>query len=160
MADLTTVLMVARATRNMFNHWALTTNVLRTEYQPTVKGRPRNLTFENALEIAFMAALARGNLTPKDAAEIASHWIDENQRGQLAPFFAMNLNTGAGYGFSNQQLPLSSFARPLADSTGCEASGWTAGPLESTADETVFSEIVVINRREIVRRVAALFAGE
>ena len=70
MAALADVLTVAKYSRNDFNYLKRK-NLLRTTFAETSQGAAADLSRENALEIAFIAALSRGGATPKRAAVFA-----------------------------------------------------------------------------------------
>lgn len=70
MATLADVLGVAQYSRNDFNYLKRK-NLLRTKFAETTQGTPADLSRDNALEIAFIAALSRGGATPKRAALFA-----------------------------------------------------------------------------------------
>lgn len=107
MVALTPVLEKTHVTRNQINDWlglVRRPKILETKFKETEPGSPRDLSFENAVEIGFVAALIRAGATASKAVEIASGWRKEMKAGKLAPLFAVNPVTLEGYGFSDPSI--------------------------------------------------------
>jgi hypothetical protein len=49
---------------------------LKTKYAPTVRGRRRTFTRDNALELSFLSHMVRGGMMPKVAALVAAEALD------------------------------------------------------------------------------------
>lgn len=133
MAALADVLKVAEYSRNDFNYLKRK-NLLRTPFGETVAGVPSDLTRENALEVAFIAALSRGGATPKRAAIFADRLRINVLRGEKRAWYV---------------LPAGDF----------KTTKWSDEPdLRRLSIELKSHILVAVCVEEIVRRVDKLFS--
>jgi hypothetical protein len=86
MLKLTEVLNASFTTRNAFNHWQRG-RFLSTSYADTKAGSARKLSRENALEIAFFAALTQGGIAPGEAKIHVRQWLECEASGNLDRFW-------------------------------------------------------------------------
>lgn len=119
-------------------------DVLMTELAPTTAGAARDFSFDNALEIAFIAALAAIGYSPIDAAVKAAEWRALEAEGKLAAWWVENARTRQGSLMSRAPKDLAALAATFQDRSGRHYEHATA--------------LAIINVREIVKRVEALFA--
>jgi hypothetical protein len=153
MALLTEVLGVARTTRNAFNYW-MREGVLRTEFEETTPGVARELSQDNALEIALVAALTRAGLDPAIAGQSAASIMAEYAGRKIKrPFYILNPYTGFGYLFGSLDTEMRTLLSPLRENS--PGAGWS-----SDHEGEGVTQFAVVNCGEIVRRVDALFQAE
>jgi hypothetical protein len=152
MPSLTEALNNARTTRNAFNYW-MREGALKTEYAETTPGVARELSYENTLEIAFVAALTRAGLTPIDAGERAQQMITYAKEGVLPAFYVLNPITGGAYHFDDLGADLRALTNPLREQR--PSSGWS-----QDHEGEGLTQIAIINCREIERRVESLCKDE
>jgi hypothetical protein len=153
--DLLPVVMLDEDT--VENWMRRTPAVLGTTYAPGVRGRPRELSRENALELGFLAALRALGFDLTSAGELAARWIEEDRRGTLRRYVAVNplarktyaYNAGQGDTFDEWAVALPNQGE----------SGWRGNPetMTSRQDATVIARI---NLGALVERIDALFAQE
>jgi len=136
MITMNELLAIIPATRRDVENW-LERMELRTEYEKTVRGRPRNFTKENAIELAALANFVQVRISPSAAAALA-HMVVRNARvGKVREWFIGN---SSGGGIAVDSLGDDRFRQAGQDN-----------------NDLAFT---VVNMGEIVRRVDALFAEE
>ncbi|MGJ0512403.1 hypothetical protein [Methylocystis sp.] len=119
-------------------------NVLLTPLGETTAGVARDFSFDNALELAFIAALVVIGYSPIDAAIKAAEWRALEAEGELLAFWAENARTRQGVLMSKAPKDLAALAATFQDRSGRHYEPATA--------------LAIIHVREIVKRVEALFA--
>jgi hypothetical protein len=144
MANLTDVLEVSGATRNEFNYW-VKKGYLMTRLAETSAGVARDISRENALEIAFLRALTHAGYSPRAAVKIVASWLKLVDGDQLPEIYVGHRGTDVMVGYSLAHLRK---AFPIK-----------IGPLGATNSDATLAEIVqtYINTRRIVERVDELF---
>lgn len=118
--------------------------VLLTELAATTAGAARDFSLDNTLEIAFIAALVAIGYSPIDAAVKAAEWRALDAEGKLAGYWVENARTRQGVLMSKAPKDLTALAATFQDRSGRHYEPATA--------------LAIINVREIVKRVEALFA--
>jgi hypothetical protein len=153
MVTMADIYSVAHTTRDAVNRLNAR-GVLPTELEPMRQGVARSPTRENALAIVFHAAAIRGGVPAPFAAQLVKGWIAEEAAGTLVPLWAWNPkdDPSQGVNFGDASLGFRDFAIALADDV---PGGYAGVGRRETIPAT---EIVVIDRGELARRVDALFA--
>lgn len=80
---------ISGATRDTINKW-IERGVLETEIPTTSAGVAREFTRENAVEIAFLAALVNGGIDPTSAKGFVATWMAQELEGDLKRYFYFN----------------------------------------------------------------------
>jgi len=125
-------------------------------------GVARAFTHENALEIAFIAALVSIGHAPMAAGAIAGEWLSMHARGALAAWWVQNRVSGAAH-FFESALGKMTVQKLFEDGTLPDDGG--EGALASECDDEhgppegyrPATRIAIIHIAEIVKRVDALF---
>ncbi len=152
MPTLSDAIRVAKTTRNSVNYW-VAGGFLSTAFLPTTAGVARNVTRENALEIAFMAALTSVGVPPSIATSTVLGWLEQERRGKL---FDFSVRPHGEPGISIEFADESSFDY-IATLLGGIRTGTEIDSGVPVEPATVFS---VINVRAIVLNVDRLFSGD
>jgi DNA-binding transcriptional ArsR family regulator len=163
LATLTQVLGIANWSRDDFNNWKRRADFW-TDMPPTTPGVAQELSRENALEVAFLAAVAEVGADPYYGTRLeVLRWLREEKSGKLTPAWAANpqaarakaLKGGQpiGQGFRNfAEANVGKLALNLRDEPTQIPRQGKAG--HETKPATV---LVLIDRAEIVRRIDTLF---
>lgn len=110
---------------------------LRTDYQPTARGRSREFSRENVVELAMIASLVAVGFRPSKAVVWAEIVVDEYRNRRSAPEFLA--------------FPAQKFERCIS---GDEVS---PDQLAELAALSPFRAAILINSGDVVRRVESLF---
>jgi hypothetical protein len=154
MKSMSQVLKVARTTRDAVNKWQ-DRGQLPVELPATTAGVTRLVDERTALGLAFMAALTRLPVSTKMAGYLAGEWLRQFESGSIEPLWIWNLEGDPvvdAAEWSDLEIPLSLIGEI---SRGRRVKGKMGGyEVVLPVPET---EIAIVNRREIIRRVQALF---
>ena len=156
---LTQVLSVANWSRDDFNNWKRRVG-FSTDMPETTPGVAQELSQENALEIAFLAALSETGAEPFNVKLRVEQWLREEKRGKLLGGWAANpksLEARAAYG-----LPVRNFAKADVGKLSVSLPNVRANAPVPNAprDSKPATVLVLIDLAEITRRIDALFARE
>jgi hypothetical protein len=160
------VLPLAACTRDDFNNWRRR-GIYRSSLPETRKGVPQELGRNNALELAFLAAIIRAGFDPLDAKIEVSRWIKELSAGKLAPAWVANPRRkrtstaaalGLGFGtFNETNIYAVAGISGLNDAGPGDESGWNDEAPKQVPPAAV---LVFVNRAEIIRRIDNLFTAD
>jgi hypothetical protein len=131
------ILTVVRASQRDIENWIARLD-LSTEFEETVRGRARLFSRENALELAFIAALVRGGAIPSKAAVYAAHFTSDARR------FDWERTTKRWFIFASGNLTRARGSNAVSDLSALE---------EDLGTET----LTTINVWKIIERVNALY---
>jgi hypothetical protein len=154
---LTQVLRVAKWSRDDFNNWKRRVG-FSTKMQETSPGVAQELSRQNALEVAFLAAISNTGAAPYNSKLRVEQWLREEKRGKLPEGWAANpqsLEALAAYG-----VPIRNFAK--ADAGKLALNLPDAQPNRPKLPNSMYESkpatvLVLIDLAEIVRRIDALF---
>ena len=155
-ATLTKVLAAANWSRDDFNNWKRRVG-FSTDMPETSPGVAQELSRENALEVAYLAALSKTGAEPYNAKLRVEQWLREEKRGKLPGAWAANpqsLEAAAAYG-----LPVRNFAKAdLAKLSGSLPRVLPNSPIPNASRHSKPATVLVlIDLAEITRRVDVLF---
>ncbi len=155
--SLQSVLAAARCNRDDFNNWNRR-GILNTRVTKTTTGVARTMTRENALELAFLAALTQSGFEPQFASVEVKRWLDFETRDALPRYWFCNPRS--------KKLPLSGEWRRVASFQHLSEINLRAllkqlgdAPEGDEPKGLSASTLIFIDRGEIVRRVDALLTG-
>src|SRR5690349_1061069 len=89
MVTLPEVLTIVQCTRDDFNNWHRR-GILSTKFPKATAGIPRVVTRENALELAFLAALVKCGIEPLAASHEVQRWLYAERRSRVSRYWATN----------------------------------------------------------------------
>jgi hypothetical protein len=138
-------------TRDAFNGW-LRGHQLSTGFD-TKQGATRDLTRENAIEIGFMAALARAGVEMNYRGVVAMAWLRMLREGTLPAMAALD----RGRPQRPTYIQLGETVEGLFLRLAIFKSGFVDGDDEHTHRPAKPTEVVLINLAEIVNRAEQLF---
>jgi hypothetical protein len=157
MPSLAKALEEHETTRDAFNGW-IRNGALSTDFS-TSPGVRRDLTRENAIEIGFMAALARAGVDMKYRRELAEIWLRFLRQEKLPSLYIFDRDrverrVTAHFGETLSDV-FWRLAKPKSGFLAAKDDSWP-----SRFEGRLPTDIVVINLEEIVRRTDDLFDAE
>jgi hypothetical protein len=157
MPSLAEALEEHETTRDAFNGW-IRNGALSTDFS-TSPGVRRDLTRENAIEIGFVAALARAGVEMKYRRGLTEIWLRCLREDKLPQIVAFDRERVGNLAFAHFGIRLNDIfwrlAKPKSGFVPDKDDTWPH-PKEGRLP----TDIVVINLEEIVRRTDELFDAE
>jgi len=155
-ATLTKVLAAANWSRDDFNNWKRRVG-FSTDMPETSPGVAQELSRENALEVAYLAALSKTGAEPFNAKLRVEQWLRAEKRGKLSGGWAANPQSreaAAAYG-----QPFRNFAKADVGKLSVSLPNVLPNaPIPNASrDSKPATILVLIDLAEITRRIDTLF---
>jgi len=152
-ATLTQVLAAADWSRDDFNNWKRRIG-FSTKMPETSPGVAQEFSRENALEVAYLAALSKTGFEPYICNLRVEQWLRDEKRGKLPGGWASNPQSVERSG-----LPLRNFAKADVGrlAVGLPNVQPTAPMPNASRNSKPATVLVLIDLAEITRRIDALF---
>lgn len=159
-ATLTELLQITNCSRVDFFNWKRQDFLSRNP--KSTAGVAQKFARAAALEFAFFAALRHAGIDPHAAAREVARWLREESSGRLAPIWVYNPTrdqfpgSPPGQGIGIDGRPVATLFRET-QYLDRDPGGW--GMPDEKDLQAEATSLILVNRREIVARVDALFGA-